>query len=599
MIKSAFAYPISQLFSPDSTLVYKIPKYQREYTWGQDQWQSLFDDILENDRGYFLGSLICINDSDDTMRQFLEVIDGQQRLTTLSLFMAALYKALNNFELDDDQKNEAFNLKRKIVGKNNLQRVIPQTQGGNADDYKYILKECGLIPNAIKPRNIGNRRICKAFRYLEKRVGEHLETNGGSKIKKAFEVVDKINEALLVKIEVDTHSDAYTLFESLNNRGVPLTAVDLMKNSLLSRAEKGGGSVDDCFEKWQEIIADLGDDYSDQERFFRYYYNAFKEDLKTYFEKPPKSFAPVATKSNMLRIYDELIKKNPERFLKDLAECTKYYALFLLKEDEENPNNFSIELTDLKNSQGSPAYLLLLYIFRYKDNLGLSDANIKEIILYLAKFFVRRNLTDTPNTRNLTRLFMDIISNINGIEKSKIVEYICQSLREKSASDEYFEEKLRGNIYEDNVGVTRYILCSLAQRAMTRETFVDLWQYQPNQKKNIYLWTIEHIFPQGENIKKCWVDMMASGDESLAKQLQADHVHKLGNLTISAFNSNLGDKDFTTKRDRTDGNGNYIGYRNGLSLNQDLKEATEWSVQAIEERGEKLLKQILLIFSLN
>jgi hypothetical protein len=86
VIKSVNNYPVSQLFDIEAGVVYAIPRYQREYTWKMDQWESLFDDVEENDPGYFLGSIICINQTTDTLAvQRLEVVDGQQRLTTLSL----------------------------------------------------------------------------------------------------------------------------------------------------------------------------------------------------------------------------------------------------------------------------------------------------------------------------------------------------------------------------------------------------------------------------------------------------------------------------------------------------------------------------------
>ena len=90
-------YPVSQVFDPDSKVIFEIPKYQREYTWGSREWEALFDDLTENDDGYFLGSIICINSATDTINApKFEVVDGQQRLTTLSLFLAALYTTLNS-----------------------------------------------------------------------------------------------------------------------------------------------------------------------------------------------------------------------------------------------------------------------------------------------------------------------------------------------------------------------------------------------------------------------------------------------------------------------------------------------------------------------
>ena len=88
-------YPISQMFDPDSRTVFEIPKYQREYVWGTREWAALYDDLFENGEGYFLGSIICINSTTNTLSPKFEVVDGQQRLTTTSLFLAALYDILN------------------------------------------------------------------------------------------------------------------------------------------------------------------------------------------------------------------------------------------------------------------------------------------------------------------------------------------------------------------------------------------------------------------------------------------------------------------------------------------------------------------------
>ena len=89
-IKSVNQYPISQLFDADGKMVFEIPKYQREYTWGSSQWENLFDDLLDNQPGYFLGTIICIDTSIDSINSpKREVVDGQQRLTTLSLLLCA------------------------------------------------------------------------------------------------------------------------------------------------------------------------------------------------------------------------------------------------------------------------------------------------------------------------------------------------------------------------------------------------------------------------------------------------------------------------------------------------------------------------------
>ena len=117
MINIVNKYQISDLFNPETELTFEIPKYQREYTWTTRDWEAIFDDLTDNDKGYFLGSLICINTTDSINTQKREVIDGQQRLTTLSIFYAAIYDALEKQKdvLDDEQKIDLQQLKRKLV----------------------------------------------------------------------------------------------------------------------------------------------------------------------------------------------------------------------------------------------------------------------------------------------------------------------------------------------------------------------------------------------------------------------------------------------------------------------------------------------------
>lgn len=127
---------------------------------------------------------------------------------------------------------------------------------------------------------------------------------------------------------------------------------------------------------------------------------------------------------------------------------------------------------------------------------------------------------------------------------------------------------------------------------MTKETKVDLWR----QEKNHYVWTIEHILPQGENLPAAWVEML--GGEEIAAQVQEKHKHRLGNLTITAYNSTLGNKSFAEKRDRRDSKGRYIGYRNGLSLNSDLERRDSWTAEDIERRTQELASRVMARFPL-
>jgi uncharacterized protein with ParB-like and HNH nuclease domain len=603
MIKSVNNYPVSQLFDIEASVVYAIPRYQREYTWSKSQWEMLFDDVQENNPGYFLGSIICINQTTDTLAvQSLEVVDGQQRLTTLSLLFAALYQSLKQHEkdLDDDQRVELINLKRKLVLKkgDDQLRVIPQIQNNNQNDYRAVLSDVGMISAFDTPAYAGNRKIFRAFRYFQLRI-EAMVDGENDRLMSIMAFLDKVSQACLVKIEVASHADAYTLFESLNNRGMPLTAIDLIKNKLLARLETSEpGKVNHYFDVWNKLLGYLGDDYSIQERFFRHYYNAFKDPLNVPFrkedDKKKDPLGSVATRSNLIQIYEKLINQDAKHHLQAIRAAGQLYALMLARNADEAWAPLEKLMKDLDRIQGAPSYLLMLYLLVRREALAIDVAQLGKIAQLLVCFFVRRNLTDTPPTHDLTRLFMATIDKVAELSGDAVVTTIGDELLAVSASDETFRSKLQGAIYEENVGVTRFVLCALAEQSMTKETWVDLWKYEGK----IFVWTIEHIFPQGRNIPASWVTMIADGEEKKAKVIQETHVHKLGNLTISGFNSSLGNKSFKDKRDRTDSKGREVGYKNGLKLNAELATAEAWSVKQIDARTTTLVDQVVSLFAM-
>ena len=612
MIKSVHDYHICDLLKADANFYYKIPKYQRAYTWNQYHWKALYDDLIENGKGYFIGSIICINTANDSIGyQCLEVVDGQQRLTTITLFLAALYSKFQKWEetvkADEDIYDDYRSLKKSLVcagSKENGLILLPQFEGHNSADYSYAMSLLGLSKGK-KEKNYGNRKIAKCYKYFSDRIDNDIY--GLSKeaaLTKIREIYAIIKSALLVKIEVSNSSEAYMLFESLNNRGASLTPIELMKNTILSRAEQNGLSTDDCYDKWQDLLENISDDYATQERFFRHYYNAYKNKINAQFrkenEKKKDILGNVATKSNLLNIYEALIKRNLSDFLNEISQCGKVYSMFLLLNEDDC--RFRKELSSLYRVQGTPSYLLLLYLVREQTSLQLDDKTIADTIKLLTTFFVRRNLTDIPNTQDVTRIFMSIISDIEekSLTGTAIYNHIYTVLQSRSTSDELFTEKLKGDIYEDNVGITRFLLCELAESYMTKETFKDLWaqEEQGSNGKKVYVWTIEHIFPEGEKVPSDWVDMIANGDKNLAQEYRDKYVHKLGNLTITGYNSKLGNMSFERKKERKNEDGNFIGYKNGLGINAEIAQKGSWTINDIINRTDWIVSELLVKYKL-
>lgn len=606
MIEQVTKPTIGALLSPEESIMFKIPRYQREYTWGHRDWENLFDDLMDNQEGYFLGSIIVIDHgrNPEVGITECEVIDGQQRLTTVSILLASLCQRLTSHKVDfvddDEILNTYLNLKNRLIlkKKKGRTRLVPQVQSGNLADYRALLVEAaGLDSKELKPSNAGNRRIYKAFRYFDDRIAEA--------VKDEVDVVDtycrllqKVISAVVVQISVSTHSDAYVLFESLNNRGIPLTAVDLIKNSLLANLKvQDEDELDAYFDQWQNMLALLGDDYKTQERFFRHGYDAYRRKVNEPFVDGDAKFplGAVATKSNLLAIYERQIKRDPEAMLDELVENANIYSQ-VTQVSSSNASDLDEALFDLANVQGVASYLMLLWLMRNQAELRLSDEQLASICHLTTRFFVRRNLTDTPPTRQLTQLFIRIVEEVEDSKATgdAVFNIAKKRLASVSASDSVFEQILRGSVYELNPDTTRFILAALAKPSVTKE-MKGLWE---RYKSGTYVWTIEHVFPQGKNIPDSWVDMIAGGDYARAEQLQDQYVHTMGNLTLTGYNSTLSNLSFEEKKNRKDKDGNPVGYLNGLNINADIASKNAWTIAAIQARTDLLVSQAVNLFTL-
>lgn len=480
---------------------------------------------------------------------------------------------------------------RIILDEEKTIRLFPSYSNSNLEDYKFVFSDTiKSLRSLNKPKNFGNRRIGKAFQYFYDRLTFINEDGIPSfSFQSVEKLLSKLNSATLVKIDVATHSDAFVLFETLNNRGVPLSAIDLIKNKLLGQLEKveEHPNLEDNFDRWNKIIGNLTDNYNIQERFLRHFYNAFHGEERIKVDKIPK-----ATKSNLISIYEELINRDVHYIFSRLENAVEIYSKNIDYEDEEeNSEELERALRNLENVNGADAYMLLLFLIK---RFSINDKEKVKVIHLLCNYFIRRNVTDTPPTRDLTNYFMSIIDKLNEDNT-----YSYDRLRSlvielgKPATNASFEEKLKGNLYEENVGATRYILSSIElSESNTREGYINF--YKRNKKQ--FTWTIEHIFPQGENIPAHWVDMVADGDEETAESVRKGYVHKLGNLTLTKYNSQLSNMPLEKKQDKKDKDGHYIGFRNGLSLNNTIKDITIWNKEKIIERTDELVKKALQLF---
>jgi hypothetical protein len=293
-----------------------------------------------------------------------------------------------------------------------------------------------------------------------------------------------------------------------------------------------------------------------------------------------------------------MIKSDYDAFIERVDLATDAYARIIGRASPAGgPSRLDRELQELSRAQGASTYILLMFLLVNRMELGLDEGELCRICAFLTKFSVRRNLTNTPPTYELDRIFMSLVEKVAGLSGTEVYNQISTDLVARSSADDVLLAALSGPIYDENALVTRFILTALANKAMTKELFVDLWETDTiGESKVQHRWTIEHVVPQGTNMPDCWKAML--GGDSEAQRVLDQEVHLLGNLTITAYNSSLGNKCFEEKRDRVNADGNYVGYKNGLEINSELAVADRWTSRQIVARTAKLAVDALTLLSL-
>ena len=528
--------------------------------------------MTDNDKGYFLGSLICILDGNVGDSIEATVIDGQQRLTTLNLLLLALYekiKPLNTHPKvieNDDYQEARLAFKKYFLNQSDdkLPRLTPSIQNNNQADYTYLVQKIVQGNESSKPQNCGNRRITKAFKHFQDRI----ENYAGDEVDTLFKLLDKITAACVVRIDTQDAASAFILFESINNRGVPLTPMDLIKNSMISSLKSQ--SAEQTNEQWQQIINNLND-YDVQVRYLRHFYQAFKPVGLIWDKDKGKD---KITKNDLIQTYTAVIKQQPENVLRELTVKSEIYKALSFPENVTPDSTFiryQNKLIDLKKLGIAPAYTLLLFLFdRYPQQ------DFSGLLSYIEQWFMVRHLTNIPATNRTDDIFIAATKTQHEkYDETALIDKLQQAL----PNAEYIKQSLENKyLYEDNANLTRYVLVYLEQKQRTAENAVDFWA---NNQKGKPVWSVEHIYPQKPKTGE-WPDDCK------------EWLHSLGNLTLSAYNSNLHNHSFARKSQVNDEDGKDIGLKSGnVKINDYLRDKTEWNAEHIKKRGEELVEAFL------
>lgn len=540
----------------NNTQQLQIPIYQRRYTWNFKECLVLFNDIVRigNDSNkentHFIGSIVYIEEESfpGDMDKLL-IIDGQQRLTTLTLISIAMVDYL--------KENPTHPLSDEIEKIISYYLVNEKEKG--KDFYKFILNQedkyslIKLIDNLSKENPIvfdkkDSLRIKDNYEFFKKNID-------GNNLK---EIYDGFRKLEIVEISLKQGKDnPQLIFESLNSTGLELNQADLIRNYILMglEIEEQEKIYNDYWHKMEEGFLH-SENYSLFDRFIRDYLTIKIEKIPTFkniyieFKKYSKTFENSESFENV------------EKLVSDIFQYAKYYFNITYTEDDEDIRNSLQNLNELGYDVVRP---FLLEIYRDYDKNEISKGKLIEIINLLESYLLRRNICDIP-TPSLNKTFATLYKSIdkdNYLESLK-AEFLIKDSYKRFPNNEEFEKAfLSKDIY--NLSTRNYILAKLENHGF-KEKPIDVESY-----------TIEHIMPQNPNLSLEWRNSLGEN----WKQIQNKYLHNIGNLTLTAYNSELSDKPFCEKITM---NGGFRDSR--LHLNKNLEDLDVWNEDAIINRAK-------------
>ena len=535
---------------------FTIPIYQRTYTWTESQCRQLWDDIIraggdENIKSHFIGSIVYIAEGPYQVASHspLLVIDGQQRLTTVSLLLEALAR-----HVGESESLVGFSA-RKL---RNYYLINPLEDGEQR--YKLLLTQTdretllAIVDQESLPQE-NSTRVKENFSFFESSIKE-LDND----LALLCKGLDKL---MLVDISLDRqHDNPQLIFESMNSTGLALSQADLIRNYIL-----------------------MGLELSHQERLYKYHWRpmelAFGQDAYgTHFDSFMRHYLTLKTGEipNKKKVYEEFklfVQRQGhasiDPVLVDLHEFANHYCAMAL--DKESEPRLAAAFRDLRELKVDVAYPLLLELYNDYAKGNLSLDNFTETVRYIESYVFRRVVCSIP-TNSLNRTFA-IFSRF--VDKERYLESMLAyfqwlpSYRRFPKNEEFAREIKVRNLYNNR---TSYWLRRLENHERKEPVPVDEY-------------TVEHILPQNQNLSQAWRDSL--GEEW--QGVQESWLHTLGNLTLTGYNSEYSDRPFAEKRDM-DG-----GFRQSpLRLNQGLGNLVTWDENAIRDRAERLAKEAVEIW---
>lgn len=544
-----------------------VPIFQRNYSWQKRQYEQLWFDILraskfKEKQNHFIGSIVYIDMGTPAGRpQQLLLIDGQQRLTTISILLCAIK--------DYVQK---FNLETKLI---NLAKIKNQFLYNSdeiyEDRYKLLLnvqdKETyiKLIDNTIFTVNKPATNIIKCYEFFYERIEDFIKQHG-----QIDEIYAGIFKLSLVSISLDKDSDnPQMIFESMNSTGKDLSQTDLLRNYLLMdlTPEKQTRLYKTYWKPMEELFGE--DIYKNDVNKFDYFIRDFltlKSDTG-YICKINNIY------ENFKRYY---LDNNCEKFavLKDLFTYAKYYACIDLL--QENDDELKLYWQEFKKLDSHVVYPFLLKLYDDYSCQILIKEDFKKILQVVISYLWRRAICEIP-TNSLSKTFATLYQAVDKEDyvNSVIKAFVFKSSYKRFPSDYEVREKLQTkDIY--HFRLRKYLL----------EALENYYHKEPIDL-NTANYTIEHIMPQNIEHNLSWQQMLGEDWQ----EVHSLYLHTLGNLTITGYNAEMSNKSFWEKV-----NGESGFKHSHLKLNESIAQCDVWNKKAIQRRTNILTDIILKIW---
>ncbi|GAA7771016.1 DUF262 and DUF1524 domain-containing protein [Helicobacter pylori] len=528
-----------------------IPIYQRLYSWKKEQCEQLWDDVIKiggNDKmsGHFIGSILYVRDG-NTHSSPLLIIDGQQRLTTITL----LFIALRNHLSEEVEILEKFSRKK-------IESYLINSDKDGDKKFRLILSESDkdtllfLIDKNRRKPSEPSLKIMENFKLFEKWINENTD-----KLETIFKGLDKL---MIVWISLKKEKDdPQLIFESMNSKGIELTQADLIRNYIVMETE-----------------------VKNQKDFYNQYWRTMEEDFKqneTLFNQFVRHYLTIkiGKAPNEKRVYEAFKDYQQERgietevLLQDLQKYCGYFCRIVFKKEADKDLNKALSF--LMDLEMDVIYPLLLELYSdYSDGV-LSKQDFIPII-YLTESYICRRTVCGLGTNSLNKVFPFVTKKINKDQYLESIKVHFGYLTEKQRfpnNDEFKEHFITIDFYH----------------FQKREYFLErLENFDTKEPVDTQECTIEHIMPQTLNLE--W-------ERDLGENFQAIHekyLNTIGNLTLTGYNNEYSNNSFQEKRDMEKG-----FKQSPLRLNQSLRDLEVFGEEQIKKRANDLADWALKIWT--